>query len=49
MWARWRKQLQLVLLVMALLLLGTAYFSRLTPEERRLIELEAGVEQLYLL
>ena len=49
MWARWRKQLELMLLTMALLILGAAYFSRLTPEERRLIELEAGLEQLYLL
>ena len=49
MWARWPRQLELALLVMALLILGTAYFSRLTPEERRLIQLEAGLEQLYLL
>ena len=46
MWARWRKQLELMLLTMALLILGAAYFSRLTPEERRLIEMEAGLEQL---
>ena len=49
MWARWHRQLELALLAMALLILGTAYFSRLTPEERRLIQLEAGLEQLYLL
>ena len=49
MWLRWHKQIELMLLMMVLLILGTAYFSRLTPEERRLIELEAGLEQLYLL
>ncbi len=49
MWARWRKQVELVMLVLVILILGTAYFSRMTPEERRLIELEAGLEQLYLL
>ena len=36
MWLRWHKQIELMLLMMALLILGTAYFSRLTPEERRL-------------
>ena len=49
MWVRWHRQLELLFVVVALLILGTAYFSRLTPEERRLIELEAGLEQLYLL
>ena len=49
MWARWHRQFELALLVMVLLVLGTVHFSRLTPEERRLIELEAGLEQLYLL
>ena len=48
MWVRWRKQVELALLVLALLILGTAYFSRMTPEERRLIELKVGLEQLYL-
>lgn len=49
MWVRWHRQFELALLMMALLILGTVHFSRLTPEERRLIELEAGLEQLYLL
>ena len=49
MWSRWHREVTLVLLVLALLILGIAHSSRLTPEDRRLIELEAGLEQLYLL
>ncbi len=36
------------LLLLLLIGLGVVHFSRLTPHERRLIQLEARLEQLYL-
>ncbi len=40
--------LELALLLAVLIGLGIVHFSRLTPAERRLIQLEARLEQLYL-
>ena len=37
------------LLVLALLGMGAYKYSRISPEQRRLLELEAGLEQLYLI
>lgn len=48
-WIRWHRQIELGLLVLVLIGLGIAHFSRITPEEQRAIELEAGLEQLYQL
>ena len=41
--------IELTLLVLLLIGLGVVHFSRLTPHERALIQLEARLEQLYLL
>jgi hypothetical protein len=38
-----------LIIVLALAVLGTLHFSQVTPEQARQIELEAGLEQLYLL
>ncbi len=40
---------ELTLLALLLIGLGIVHFSRLTPHERALIQLEARLEQLYLL
>lgn len=40
--------IELTLLVLVLIGLGIVHFSRLTPHERHLIQLEARLEQLYL-
>ena len=37
------------LLVLVLVLFGVGHFARLSPQQQREIELEAGLEQLYLL
>jgi hypothetical protein len=44
---RWRCHLELALLALLLLGVGAVVFSRVTPVDRRQIELEAGLEQLY--
>ena len=41
--------IELTLLALLLIGLGFVHFSRLTPQERDLIQLEARLEQLYLL
>ena len=41
--------IELTFLVLVLIGLGVVHFSRLTPHERDLIQLEARLEQLYLL
>ena len=41
--------IELILLALLLIGLGFVHFSRLTPQERDLIQLEARLEQLYLL
>ena len=46
-WIRWHRQIELGLLILVMVSLGVAFFSRVTPEEQRVIELEAGLEQLY--
>ena len=40
--------IELTFLVLVIIGLGLVHFSRLTPDERRLIQLEARLEQLYL-
>ena len=40
--------IELTFLVLVLIGLGFVHFSRVTPDERRLIQLEARLEQLYL-
>ena len=45
--SRWYRVLELMLILIVLVILGGAYFSRITPEQRRQIELEAGLEQIY--
>ena len=44
---RWYRVLELMLILIVLIILGGANFSRITPEQRRQIELEAGLEQIY--
>ena len=46
---RWHRYIELALLGLALIGFGVARFSRITPEQQRQIELEAGLEQLYQL
>ncbi len=41
--------IEVVLLLLVLTGLGVVHFSRVTPDERRLIQLEARLEQLYLI
>jgi hypothetical protein len=43
------RYLEIALILIILIGLGIAHFSRLTPEQRQEIELEAGLEQLYQL
>ena len=45
--ARWYRVLELMLILIVLIILGGANFSRITPEQRRQIELEAGLEQIH--
>lgn len=40
--------IEAVLLLLVLIGVGVVHFSRLTPHERRLIQLETRLEQLYL-
>lgn len=49
LWMRWHRYVELGLLVLALVVLGAIHFSQITPEQQREIELEAGLEQLYLI
>jgi len=44
---RWYRVLELMLILIVLIILGGANFSRITPEQRRQIELEAGLEQIH--
>jgi hypothetical protein len=44
---RWYGRLELALIAALLYVLGAAVSARLTPADRRLIELEAGLQQLY--
>lgn len=41
--------IELTLLVLVIIGLGVVHFARLTPHQRALIQLEARLEQLYLL
>ena len=41
--------IELTLLVLVIIGLGMVHFARLTPHQRALIQLEARLEQLYLL
>ncbi len=43
------QRVEVFLLVLILLALGTVHFSRMTPAGRAEIQLEAGLEQLYYL
>ena len=45
----WYRPLEFALLVLVIVVLGVFRFSRVTPELRRELELEAGLEQLHLL
>ena len=48
-WTRWYRHIELGLIVLVLIVLGAVRFSRITREEQRAIELEAGLEQLHQL
>lgn len=43
----WSRGAQVGFLVVVLMAVGVAYFMRVSPEEQRELELEAGLEQLY--
>ncbi len=45
----WYRYFELTLVAVVLGVLGAWHFSQVTPEQARQIELEAGLEQLYLL
>ena len=47
--SRWYRFVELMLILIVLVVLGVAKFSRITPEQRREIELKAGLEQIYQL
>ena len=49
LWMRWHRYVELALLVMALVILGAIHFSQITPQQQREVELEAGLEQLYMM
>ena len=45
--ARWWSRIELGVIALLLYALGAATAARLSPEDRRLLALEAGLEQLY--
>lgn len=47
--SKWYRYLEVVLILVVLIGLGVARFSRITPEQQQEIALEAGLEQLYQL
>ena len=48
-WIRWRDHLEIVALLLMLYWAGAAVFGRMSPAQRRLVDLETGLEQLYLM
>ena len=46
---RWYGAVEIALICVALGIMGAWHFAQVTPEQARQIELEAGLEQLYLM